>query len=212
MGFLLITGRLPLIAENDPHATVEVGQFPQPCREGGVIERAGEDFKIGLETDGGAGLARLCCRLRLRRQCTDRSTALEALAMHLALTAHRHLHPLTQGVHRHPNAVQTAGHLVTTSAKLAAGVQHGEHRLQGALAGARVHIGGNAATVIAHRGGAVFPQHDNDAVAMARRLRPPSYRRPRTDGASPAARWSRCTCPDACERAKPLQHLNLLTP
>ena len=89
--------------------------------------------------------------------------------MHLALTAHRHLHPFTQGIdHRHANAVQTAGDLVTTGAKFAAGVQHGEHRLQGTLAGAGMHIGGNAAAVVAYRSGAVFTKNNNDAIAVTR--------------------------------------------
>ena len=133
--------------------------------------------------------------------------------MHLALTAHRHLHPFAQGVHhRDANAVQTAGHLVTTGAKLAAGMQHGEHRLQGALAGARVHIGGNAAAVVAHRGGTVFPQHHNNAVAMARQgfinrvinnFVHQMVQAPRPGGADVHARA-------LAYGLKPLQHLNLL--
>ena len=91
------------------------------------------------------------------------------LAVNLILTAHRHLHPLTQGIHhRHADAMQTARHLVTTGAEFATGVQHREHRLQGTLAGAGVHIGGDAPAVVAHRGGAVFSEHHNNAVAMAR--------------------------------------------
>ena len=72
--------------------------------------------------------------------------------MHLTLAAHSDFHPFTEGVH-HGNAhtVQTTGNLVTTGAELAASVQHGEHRFQGTLAGAGMHIGGNAPTVIGHR-------------------------------------------------------------
>ena len=62
--------------------------------------------------------------------------------------------------------MQTAGDLVTTSAELAAGVEHGEHRLQRAFAGAGVHIRRDAAAVVADRSGAVLPQHHQNPIAM----------------------------------------------
>jgi hypothetical protein len=48
--------------------------------------------------------------------------------------------------------VQPARHRVPAgvAAKLAARVQHGEHRLQGRLAGDGVQVGGDAAAVVAH--------------------------------------------------------------
>ena len=88
--------------------------------------------------------------------------------MHLALAVHGDFHPFGEGVHhRHAHAVQATRHLVTTGAELAAGVQHGEHRLQGALAGARVDVGGNTAAVVGHRATAVVVEHDFDGVAVA---------------------------------------------
>ena len=60
--------------------------------------------------------------------------------------------PLAERVdHADTDAVQTAGHLVAVAAELAAGVQHGEHDLGGALAlvrAGRIRIDRNAATVV----------------------------------------------------------------
>ena len=44
--------------------------------------------------------------------------------------------------------MQTTGHLVAAAAELAAGVQLGEHELDGGDALGRVHAGGDAAPVV----------------------------------------------------------------
>ena len=95
---LLIAGRRALIAEHDAYTTVEVSGSLRRA-EGGVIENdaAGKISRSGLN--------RQWCRSRRTplqaatpRQSTNGRAALETLAMHLALTAHRHLHPFTQGI------------------------------------------------------------------------------------------------------------------
>ena len=101
-------------------------------------------------------------------QDADRSAALKALGVHLVLAVNRDLHPLGEGIdHRHTNAVQAARNLVATRAKLAAGVQHREHGFKGALTGARVDIGGDAAAVVGDGARAVVVEHRQDLVAVA---------------------------------------------
>ena len=134
--------------------------------------------------------------------------------MNLSLTTHRDLHPFAQGIHHgHTNAMQAAGHLVATSSKLAAGMQHGEHRLQGTLACAWMHIGRNAAAVIGHRSRAVSTQHHNDAIAMPceglvhRVIHHLVHQVVQTTGSGGADVHARAF-PDGL---KPLQHLNLFS-
>ena len=72
--------------------------------------------------------------------------------------------------HRHADAVQTTGHLVAVAAELAAGVQHGEHHLGGALAlvFARVErVDRDTATVVVDPAPTVGEQRDADARAVA---------------------------------------------
>ena len=67
------------------------------------------------------------------------------------------------------DAVQTARHLVARAAELAAGVQHGEHHLDGALAlvrAARVGVDGDATAVVVDPAATVGLQRDVDAGAV----------------------------------------------
>ena len=163
-----VTGRGPLIAEDDAHTAVQVGQLTQTGRERVVIEldATAEDLDVRLEAHRGAGAAGISGGGGGER--ADRGAALKALAVLLPLPMNRDLHPLGEGVHhRHADAVQAARHLVPTGAELAAGVQDGEHGFQSAPAGARVHIGGNAATVIGDGAAAILVEDDEDLVAMA---------------------------------------------
>ncbi len=59
---------------------------------------------------------------------------------------------------RGADAVQATGDLVAAAAELAAGVQLGEHELDGADALGRVHVGGDAAPVVLDADRAVLHQ------------------------------------------------------
>ena len=88
--------------------------------------------------------------------------------MHLPLTAHGDLNPLTQSVDDgQPNAMQATGHLVTTGSEFATGMQHRQNGFQGTFTGARMYIGGNTAAVVADGHRAVFAQHHQNAIAVA---------------------------------------------
>ena len=161
-------GAGPLVPEDDFYPTIEVGELPQARGKGLEIEGnpGRENLEVGLKANGRTGAALLSWG---RCQNAYWRSALKPLGVDLVLAMHRDLHPLTEGVdHGHTNAVQATGNLVTTGAKLAAGVEHGEHRFQGALAGAGVNIGGNAPAVVRNRAGAIVVEHDQDLVAMAR--------------------------------------------
>ena len=85
----------------------------------------------------------------------------------LAVATHLHLHLGGQGIHdRHTHAVQAAGHLVSLAAELAAGVQDGEHHLNGGdfLLGMLIH--GNTAAVVIDRDGIVGMDPHLDSIAV----------------------------------------------
>ena len=63
--------------------------------------------------------------------------------------------------------MQTAGDLVSAAAELAAGVQHGENDLKGALAGLLLNIDRDAAAVIAHADNVAGLDDDLYPVAVA---------------------------------------------
>jgi hypothetical protein len=68
--------------------------------------------------------------------------------------------------HRDTHAVQTTRHLVAAAAELAAGVQHGEHHLNGALAlvrPARVRVYRHASAVVFYATGSFGGEGDHDA-------------------------------------------------
>ena len=86
----------------------------------------------------------------------------------VALLAHADVEPGGQRVdHRGADAVQATGHLVAAAAELAAGVQLGEHELDGADALGGVHVGGDAAPVVLDADRAVLHQGDVDGVGVA---------------------------------------------
>jgi hypothetical protein len=95
----------------------------------------------------------------------------ELLAVALAVPVDLDDEALGQGIHHaHADAVQTARHLVAVAAELAAGVQHGEHDLDRALALVRaggIWVDRDATTVVLHAAPAVGLQRDVDAGGMA---------------------------------------------
>ena len=98
----------------------------------------------------------------------DGHAVVEAHPEGVALLAHAHVEPGRQRVdHRGAHAVQATGHLVAAAAELAAGVQLGEHELDGADALGRVHVGGDAAPVVLDPDRAVLHQGDVDGVGVA---------------------------------------------
>ncbi len=81
-----------------------------------------------------------------------------------AVTAHRHVEPVGQGVHRGgADAVQATGCLVPGTTELAARVQPGEDQLHPGDPGLGVHPGGDSSAVVVDLDAAVGVQGDDDA-------------------------------------------------
>ena len=94
-----------------------------------------------------------------------RLTQAVLLHVHLATTAHLGAQIVAQRVHAtHAHAVQAAGHLVGALVKLAAGMQHGHHDLEGRLVQFLVLVDGNTAAIVAHGDAVVLADVDVDAV------------------------------------------------
>ena len=117
------------------------------------VPSAWKTVGIGPERDGGAGRATALGRVADDFHLALRRAALGVLLEPvLAVAVDLDRQPLGQRVHdRHADAVQTTGHLVALAAELAAGVQHGQHDLGGALAlvlAGLVRVDRDAATVV----------------------------------------------------------------
>ncbi len=154
----------PLVDEVDPQALVEEGVLlePGPDRLVVVVDRL-EDVGVGPVGDGGAGAVGLLHLL----QGADGHAVVEGHPEGVALLAHADVEPGRQGVDdRGADAVQATGDLVAAAAELAAGVQLGEHELDGADALGRVHVGGDAAPVVLDPDRAVLHERDVDGVGV----------------------------------------------
>ena len=169
----------PLVAEDDLEALVEERHRLQALEHGAGDELGAlgeEDRWIRPERDRRTGLARQ--RTAGRGVADDCELALRLAALGvlllvaLAVLVDLDEQPLAEGVdHADADAVETAGDLVAVAAELAAGVEHGEHDLGGALALVRtggVRIDRNAASVVVDADAAIGHQRDRDARAEAR--------------------------------------------
>ena len=109
-----------------------------------VLQRV-EHLRVGLEGHGGAGMVGVADDLHLLGDVP----AGELHLVNFSVLVYLHRQPLAQGVdHAGAHAVQTAGDLVAAAAELAAGVQHGEHHLQRGTSRLRLHVHGDAASVV----------------------------------------------------------------
>ena len=92
----------------------------------------------------------------------------EADEMLLPVAPDAHFHPFRERVdHRGADAVQAAGNLVGILVELAARMQSREHHLGGGNALLDVHVGGDAAPVVADGDAAVAVQGQRDVVGKA---------------------------------------------
>ena len=157
-----------LVGEGDFEALVEEGHLAQALGEGVVVELGGgEDGLVGEEVDlgaaalAGAGLA----------QFADRIAATEVHLPGVAVAPDLDVELLREGVDAtDADAVQAAGDLVGGGVEFAAGVELGEHDLDGGhllAVGEIHHVDGNAAAVIDDGDGVVDVDDDVDLFAIA---------------------------------------------
>src|SRR5690606_8246548 len=126
-----------------------------------------EDFRIGMEGDGGAP-AIGCATEMFERPL--RMTAAEALAVELAAARDLDHHPVGKRVHYgDADTVQPAGGFIGLAPELAPRMQGAEDDLERGLVGkARMRIHRNAPTIVAHGYRPVLVQFDLDPGGMAR--------------------------------------------
>ncbi len=123
-----------------------------------------EDVGVGPERDGRAGVVG---RLLLRQRGGGHAAQV-GLPVHVPIAPDLDVEVGRQRVDDgDADAVQAAGHLVAAAAELAAGVQDGEHDLDGRLALALDDVDRDAATVVDDAHAAVGEQRDDDLAGVA---------------------------------------------
>ena len=155
-----------LVGDRDLQAAREERRLAQALLEHGEVEVGDlEDLGVGAELDRRAGVRR---RLALDERAL-RLAALVLLAPDVAVAADLDLQQLRQRVDdRDADAVQAARDLVAAAvAELAAGVQDGEHDLDGRQLLLLHDPDGDAAPVVDDRDGVVGVDRDVDARAVA---------------------------------------------
>ncbi len=150
----------------DLQALVQEGQLAQPLRQNVVaVVDLLEDFLVGVKGQLGAGFLSLAGDLEF----SGRVAALVGLLPHLAVAPDLQIQPVRQCVdHRDAHTVQSARNLVALVIELAARVEHRHHHLGSGLLLGRVHVHGNAPTVVHYGDAVVFVHFDVDLVAIAR--------------------------------------------
>ena len=154
-----------LVGEDDLQAAVQEGHLAETGGQSVVVVHRGlgEDVGVGPERDRGA---RVLCLTDLV-QLGFGLAVIEIDLVFLAIAAHLHFHLRGKGVHNgNADAMQTAGNLVAFTAEFAAGVQNGEHDLDGGdlLLGMLVH--GNTAAVVLAGDGIVGMDGHLDGIAV----------------------------------------------
>ncbi len=166
LGLLLVCRCGTLVAQVDAQPLVEERHLLEARAQGLVLEVDGlEDRLVGPERDRRAGLVALLGTLE---RCLGHAAVAVGLPPDVALATHLDLEPARERVDDGgAHAVQTARDGIPAAAELSAGVQHGQHDLDGRLALGLVHVDRDAATVVddAHR--AVRQDRDDDRVAVA---------------------------------------------
>ena len=155
----------PHVSQDDADAGVEEGEFAQAVlQDVPFVFRDGEDFRIGLEFDGGSRLGGLADLL----QRAGRVAAGEFHLMFIAVAVDREDEPFGEGVDAgDADAVEAAGDFVGGMVEFAAGVEDGEGDFAGGLLFDGMDVHGNAAAVVRHGDGVVDVDDDFDVVAVA---------------------------------------------
>ncbi len=191
------------VDEGELDAAVQVAGRLEPLAQLRRVELdAREDRRVGMEPHGGAGAAR-------RPGLDDgalRLALLEALLPRVAVAPDGGDQLLRERVDdAGADAVQAARGLVVLALELAAGVEHREDDLEGALAGLGMLVDRDAAAVVGDgERRVVLVQRDDDRrrVAVHRLVDGVVEDLPGQVVQAVACRPRRCTCRDACGRAR----------
>ena len=156
---------MPRAGERDLQALVQIGDlFEVGDQQIEIVFDDREYLWVGLEGHGGAVIRRLFAL----HQTGGGFPPAVLLTVLPALAADLRAQFFGQSVHhRTAHTVKAAGDLVGPTAELAARVQGGHHRFQGAFAGFSVLVDGDSTAVVGHGYPAVFGNGNIDVVAVA---------------------------------------------
>ena len=159
----------PGIGDGDPQSRVQKRLLPHTgVQRLIVVLQCVEHLAVGLERHRCAGVVRLAHDLQLLGDIAPGEFHL----IDFAVLVYLHRQPLAQSVHHAgAHAVEAAGDLIASAAELAAGVQHGEHHLQGGPARLGLDIHGNTAAVVGNGDGVTLVDgHGNVRAVAGQRL------------------------------------------
>ena len=130
----------------DAQAGVEEGLLPHTGVEGVVAVLQGvEHLRVGLEGDGGARVVRLAHHLHFLGDLAPGKAHLVNFPVLVDLD----LQPLAESVdNRGAHTVEAAGDLIPAATEFSAGVEDGEHHLQGGLARLGLDVHWDAPAVV----------------------------------------------------------------
>ena len=162
---LLALTALTLIGENYLNACVKEGLLSHSGEQNLKVEYSFlKDSRIGLESDVHA----VSVGVPLALEGTCNRTALESLAVLLAVTAVLNLKPLGESVNnRRTNAVKTAGDLISLAAELTARVKNGVYYLKGGKTELLIHTRGNTTSVVLNGNTVILVNSYVNAAAIA---------------------------------------------
>ena len=145
-----------LVDQADLETAVEEGQFAQARPEALENEfRRGENLRVRQEGDLRPGLL-FVLQLAQHLELLRRFAAGEGHEVHLAIAVDLGFEPLRKRVDAlGTHAVEAAAEFVRALAELAAGVQVGQHQLDGRNLPLRMHVDRDAAAVVADGTGPV---------------------------------------------------------
>ena len=136
-----------LVAQLDMYARVQESLLAQTALQNGIF--INRSFLKNLGVCLKAHLGALYIRLSYDLKLVYYFAALITLKINILAVTDLDLQPLRQRVYyRRANAVQTAGHLVSAAAELAARVQHGKYYRYGGKTGFAVDANRNTASVV----------------------------------------------------------------
>ncbi len=156
----------PLVGERDFDARIQKRQFAQAVGEQVEFEFGGdgENRRVGLEGDEGAGALGFTDDFEL----AGGDAALEGHVIDLIVARNLDLEPVGKGVDAlGADAVEAAGIFVGALAEFAAGMEVGQHQLDGGHLPFRVHVHGDASAIVANGDRAVHMDGHADLLAKA---------------------------------------------
>ena len=153
------------IFQQDLYILVQKGKLPEPGLDDLIFIFGCFRKNLGIREkgDGRPGLTGLADDLHL----IGLQPVTVGLLINLAVSFDLRFSPDAEGVdHGHPDAVQSAGHLVCRMIKFTAGMQGAKHQFQRGNLFRGMHFHRNSPAVVLHRDGTILKQDHFNSVAV----------------------------------------------